>query len=154
MSRTSFTFATPSCTASTFAAGEVLEVRVAVTNTGARAGKAVVQCYVGAPAGPVPRAVRHLAAFTAVRLEPGATRDVVLELDARAFARWSDPDPGLAAELGRLGASVPWVRPPEPPAPRGWYVDPGRYAVCIGRSSADLGHTLFVDVAEGFSLGG
>lgn len=63
--------------------------RVTVTNTGARAGKHVVQVYVAAGgAGPVRRPVRELRAFTKVELQPGESRTIDLPLDRRAFAYW------------------------------------------------------------------
>ena len=71
---------------------------VTVTNTGAVAGKHVVQVYVSTDAGPVRRPLRELRAFAKVRLEPGESRAVAVDLDRRAFAYWD-------IELGR------WVVP-------------------------------------------
>ncbi|MEL5991612.1 glycoside hydrolase family 3 C-terminal domain-containing protein [Microbacterium phosphatis] len=71
---------------------------VTVTNTGAVAGKHVVQVYVSTDAGPVRRPLRELRAFAKVRLEPGESRAVAVNLDRRAFAYWD-------IELGR------WVVP-------------------------------------------
>ncbi|MGX9293751.1 glycoside hydrolase family 3 C-terminal domain-containing protein [Tsukamurella paurometabola] len=86
---------------------------VHVTNTGERAGSHVVQLYVGGGPGPVFRPRRSLAAFRKVRVEPGASTTVTLELPRRAFAHWD--------------------------APRGdWVVTPGDYLVEVGGSSADI----------------
>lgn len=63
-------------------------VSVTVTNTGARAGKHVVQLYVATDAGPVNRPVRELRAFDKVSLDPGQSATVELELSRRAFAYW------------------------------------------------------------------
>jgi beta-glucosidase len=68
---------------------DTAEVTVVVTNTGSRAGKHVVQVYVGTDAGAVRRPRRELRAFTKVSLEPGASETVNLTLDRRAFAHWS-----------------------------------------------------------------
>jgi beta-glucosidase len=62
--------------------------QVEVANTGARAGKHVVQLYVATGAGPVRRPVRELRGFAKVRLEPGETRTVEIDLPRRAFAYW------------------------------------------------------------------
>lgn len=65
-----------------------VRVSVAVSNTGTRAGKHVVQAYVSTAAGPVRRPVRELRAFAKVSLEPGETTTVEFDLSRRAFAYW------------------------------------------------------------------
>ena len=103
-------------------------VSVPVTNTGLRRGAEVVQCYV-APSQPtrLVRPPQELKAFAKVWLDPGEDTVVTLTLDDRAFAYW---DPGDT----RLVDTVP-----------GWRVDPGTYALRIGRSSADIAHTVSVE---------
>ena len=94
---------------------------VAVTNTGARRGAEVVQCYVAPPRpSRVVRPPKELKAFAKVWLDPGETTTVRLELDARAFAYWD-----LAAP--------------------GWRVDPGSYELHVGRSSADIAQVVSVE---------
>ncbi|GAA5078264.1 beta-glucosidase [Thermocatellispora tengchongensis] len=61
---------------------------VVVTNTGTRAGKHVVQVYVATEAGPVRRPLRELRGFAKVRLDPGETATVEIDLPRRAFAYW------------------------------------------------------------------
>ena len=90
-------------------------VRVPVTNTGDRAGAEVVQLYVGDPESGVARPPRELKGFGRVELEPGATSEVVVELDQRAFAYWS-------VLLGR------------------WVVEAGEFVLHVGTSSRDLPH--------------
>jgi beta-glucosidase len=98
-----------------------MTVRVPVTNTGARRGVEVVQCYVAPPTpSPVTRPPKELKAFAKVRLDPGETTTVELLLDARAFAHW-DP---TADEGGD------------------WRVLPGTYSLHVGRSSADIAHVV------------
>ncbi|WP_395400465.1 beta-glucosidase family protein [Arthrobacter sp. UC242_113] len=88
-------------------------VRVTVTNTGAYAGKHVVQVYVSTQSGPVLRPTRELKAFAKVHLEAGESRTVELVLDRRAFAYW---------DIVRSN----------------WSVAPGQYTVQIGHSSSDI----------------
>ncbi len=88
-------------------------VSVTVTNTGARAGRHVVQVYVATAAGPVRRPARELRAFSKVSLEPGESRTVTVELDRRAFAYYDVREGG-------------------------WVVAPGEYAVQVGASAADV----------------
>ncbi|MFQ1002446.1 beta-glucosidase family protein [Modestobacter sp. SSW1-42] len=92
------------------------EVGVTVVNTGARAGRDVVQVYVQGPGEDSAR----LAGFAAVRLGAGESARVAVTLDERSFQRWD------------VGA--------------GWVVPGGRHAVRVGRSSADLPHELAVDL--------
>lgn len=64
-----------------------LEISAEVTNTGARAGTAVVQLYVHDRVGDVTRPVRELKGFQRVTLSPGETRRVsfALHTDDLAF---------------------------------------------------------------------
>jgi beta-glucosidase len=104
------------------AAGSNLELRVSVRNAGARPGREVVQAYVAGPPGDRGRPVRVLAAFGIASAEPGETAEVVLNIPARAFARY-DEEAGC------------WVWPR------------GQYTIGVGRSSRDL--RLSVPVVSG-----
>jgi len=86
-------------------------VTVDVANTGDRPGGAVVQVYVEPPPGDPDRPLRHLAGFARADLAAGEQRTVTVEVGGRAFASWLD------------GA---------------WTVQPGDYAILVGRSSRDL----------------
>lgn len=63
-----------------------LEVSAEVTNTGRRAGTAVVQLYVRDRVGDVTRPVRELKGFERVTLSPGETRRVTFPLAAQDLA--------------------------------------------------------------------
>jgi beta-glucosidase len=91
-----------------------LRVSVPVTNTGSRAGREVVQIYVGDPVASVRRAPRELRAFATVALEPGATEVVDITLAHRDLAFWDAP------------AST-------------WRAEAGEFLVWAGRSSRELG---------------
>ena len=69
---------------------DTVTATVTVKNTGSRAGKAVVQLYVGDAEGYVNavRPVRELKGFKKVALEPGESREVSFTLGKRAFATW------------------------------------------------------------------
>ena len=92
---------------------ETLKVSVEVENTGAFAGKEVVQLYVGDLDASVIRPVRELKGFVKVALQPGERKTVVFSLDKRAFAFWS-PDQG------------------------DWTVETGDFEIAVGSSSADI----------------
>jgi beta-glucosidase len=92
---------------------EPVEIRVRIRNAGHRSGKEVVQAYVAPLAPSVPRPRRELKGFVVVRLQPGESVEVGLILDNRDLAHWDV-------------------------AHHAWKVDPGRYEIQVGRSSADI----------------
>lgn len=96
-----------------FSETDSIDLEVSVRNAGARAGKEVVQIYVEAPAGRLPRALRELKAFGKVELQPGEARKVHLSIPIRRLAIF---DPALST----------------------WVVDPGRYRILAGASSRDI----------------
>ena len=98
-----------------------ITVRCAVTNTGDRAGKEVVQLYVGDPVARVARPVRELKAFTKVSLEPGAAETVTFHLSARDLSYWYEPE-------------------------HRWVLEGGTFELAVGASSRDLRLTSTVDV--------
>jgi len=144
LSYTSFEIQEPSITAVQFEPGETIELEVAVTNTGQRAGSEVVQCYVAPPPSKVTRPVKELKAFGKLHLEPRETGRVTLTLTDRSFAHW---DRGTG-DREVLKARLPFasmmagsrVRPP------GWRVLPGEYVVHVGRSSVEIAHTIAITV--------
>ncbi|MFC6236444.1 glycoside hydrolase family 3 C-terminal domain-containing protein [Longivirga aurantiaca] len=97
-------------------------VTLTVANTGERAGTDVVQVYVRPPMSGTFRPAHHLGGFTKVALAAGASADVQVVLDRRAFARWS-------------------------PSRHDWVVDPGTYVLEVAASSRDVRGTLEVQVA-------
>jgi beta-glucosidase len=111
----------------TVAAGEPVTVRLTVTNIGARPGSDVVQVYRYDRTGVVLRPRRELAGFAKVRLQPGESRTVTIEIPARAFAFYDV----VAAD---------------------WRIPAGRYDLDVGRSSVDIVETLTVVVEDGVDV--
>lgn len=95
-------------------------VTVAVTNTGSRAGTDLVQLYVGAESSSVTRPVRLARGFERVTLAPGEARQVSFEVGADDLALWN-------LDMKRE-------------------VEPGRYVLEVGSSSAEL-TAVALDVA-------
>lgn len=97
--------------------GEGADVRIRVSldvaNSGTRAGKEVVQLYVGDPIASVDRPIHELKGFAKVDLTPGETRAVEFELDARDLSYFSVSE-------GR------------------WMLEAGDFELCVGASSRDL----------------
>jgi beta-glucosidase len=146
LSFTSFEIGPPELSASTFRRGDSLTVTVAVRNTGARSGSHVVQCYVAPETPRVARPVKELKAFAKVRLDPGQAANVRFTLLDRAFAYWS-PAQDRSALDERVPDFIPMVDRTTDDDARGWQVDPGRYRVVVGSSSADIATECVVDVS-------
>ena len=122
LSYTTFAYTNLRLSAQRITDQDTLTATVTVTNTGSRAGKTVVQLYVGDPVSSVFRPVRELKGFEKVELQPGESRDVTFTLGKRAFAYWNT----------RI---------------HDWYVESGDFAIEIGQSSRhiDLSATVQVE---------
>ena len=90
-----------------------LAITAIIRNTGARAGREVVQAYVEPPDTDARYPVRVLATFESVTAEPGEKAEVRLVVPRRAFARF---DEGTG----------------------GWTWPTGEFKIRIGRSSREL----------------
>jgi beta-glucosidase len=99
-------------------------VTLTVTNTGARAGSDVVQLYVHDVESTPFRPEHELRAFAKVHVEPGASEEVALALDRRAFAFW---DPGHGD----------------------WVVEPGRFELRAGASARDIRRVAELEIVAG-----
>jgi len=109
LSYTTFSFSKLDAPA-TAASGSTVAVSFDVTNTGSVAGAEVAQLYVSDPSAKATRPERELKGFEKVRLAPGETKHITLNLDARAFSYWDS-------------------------AAHKWTIDPGKFVVCVGDSS-------------------
>lgn len=93
-----------------------LTVMVDVKNTGALAGKEVVQLYVRDNTGAAVRPEKELKGFEAVMLAPGETKTVTFSLNKRAFAWYN-------TEMSD------------------WYAETGEYMLLVGNSSRNISLT-------------
>ena len=110
---TEWTYESLTPAAESIAAGEDLSLAVAVSNSGGRAGREVVQVYLDGPDDDPRRPVRVLSAFATVRARPGERSEAQLTVPARLFARFDEER-------------------------REWVWVPGAYTLRAGRSSRDL----------------
>ncbi len=109
LSYTTFSFGNLSVP-STATSGSTVAVSFDVTNKGTQPGAEVAQLYVSDPSATVKRPERELKGFEKVRLAPGATRHISINLDARSFSYWDE-------------------------ATHSWKIDPGKFVILVGDSS-------------------
>ena len=118
LSYTSFSYGDAEVDVLDPASAEV-DVSIAITNIGDRAGTETVQVYVTDPASSVFRPAQELKGFARVSLAPGETQRVKIRLDSRAFSWWN-------VRLDR------------------WVVEGGDFEVRVGASSRDVRSTAMV----------
>lgn len=100
---------------------DTLTVTVDVTNTGAVAGKEVVQLYIAPKSSTVIRPTKELKGFDKIYLEPGETKTVTFTLSKRSFAYYNT----------KL---------------HDWHVESGCYEILIGKSSREIVCSQVVEV--------
>ena len=97
LSYTTFSYSGLNAPTGTVAAGSPITVEVTVTNTGLRVGDEVAQLYIEFP--DVPGApLRALRGFQRVHLEPGVSKRVHFELNARDMSMVTDAGVPVVAE--------------------------------------------------------
>jgi beta-glucosidase len=92
---------------------ETVKVKVKVKNTGKLTGKEVVQLYVKDVESTVIRPEKELKGFEKLKLQPGEEKEVVFELEKRAFAYYN-------TDL------------------KDWHVESGEFEILVGSSSKDI----------------
>lgn len=123
LSYTSFAISDLRLSAESMSDQETLTASVRVKNTGERAGKTVVQLYVGDKESSVFRPVRELKGFEKVELQPGEEKTVSFRLDQRAFAFWN-------VQL------------------HDWYAESGEYMIEVGSSSREIAQRASVTLTS------
>jgi len=127
LSYTTFAYSNLRLSADRITDRDTLTATVTVTNTGSRAGKTVVQLYVGDRESTVLRPVRELKGFEKVALQPGESKDVSFTLCKRAFAYWNS-------------------------AIHDWHVETGEFVIEIGQSSRRIEVSATVTVESTVAL--
>ena len=113
LSYTSFAYSNLKFSETRFTEESTIEVSLDVRNTGACAGKEIVQLYVRDIKSALVRPEKELKAFAKVDLAVGESKTVILRLDRQAFWYYN-------------------------PARNGWGVEPGDFEILIGASSRDI----------------
>jgi beta-glucosidase len=84
-----------------------------IKNVGQREGAEIAELYVGDSHSGVPRPVKELKGFAKVKLRPGESKRVQLQLDQRAFSFYDG-------------------------SKHAWNAEPGEFAILVGSSSAKI----------------
>jgi beta-glucosidase len=113
LSYTTFAYKNLTLNADEYELGDEIQVSLEVQNTGARAGKEVMQLYIRDVESSLMRPEKELKAFAKIALEPGETKTVTLTLDQDALSFYD-------------------------PAQKQWVVEPGEFKVLVGSSSHDI----------------
>lgn len=113
LSYTDFTYGKADISSKEMSAGGEIYISVAVTNSGSREGKEVVQLYIGDDKASVLRPLKELKGFEKVALNPGETTTVTFKVteDDLKFYDESTHD---------------------------WKAEPGKFTAYIGSSSTDI----------------
>jgi len=113
LSYTSFEYSDLKISAAQFSAGEAVELKVTVKNSGNVDGFETVQLYVSDPESSVPRPVKELKAFEKVFLKTEESKELSFKLESSAFQFWH-------------------------PELKTWTAEPGEFEILVGASSKDL----------------
>jgi beta-glucosidase len=103
--------------------GALYTVSFDLTNSGDRAGADVAQLYIADDHSKIARPAKELKGFAKVFLQPGETRHVAIDLDARSFAYFDA-------------------------AAKQWRIAPGTFGILVGRSSEEIVLKGSVEVTE------
>jgi len=98
LSYTTFKYSNLRTSSSQMAKDGTVTVSVDVTNTGGRAGDAVVQLYVKHLRSKVERPRQELKGFRRIGVQPGETKTVQIPLRASTLAWWDEKLPGFRVE--------------------------------------------------------
>jgi len=109
--------------------GSSLTLTIPITNTGSVAGAEIVQAYIHDVKSRLPRPEKELVAFDKVFLEPGETKDAVMQLDKYSVGYYDCS----IEEGGR------------------WIAEEGEFVVKVGGSSRDIKRTVSFQVKESFT---
>lgn len=94
----------------TATSSSTVNVSFDIANTGSVGGAEVAQLYISDPSAKAQRPERELKGFAKVHLDPGQTKHVTIQLDARSFSYWDE-------------------------AKHNWTIDPGKFVILVGDSS-------------------
>ncbi|KAI8691902.1 Beta-glucosidase [Fusarium sp. Ph1] len=126
LSYTTFEYGRPEISTRTLTPDGVINITLAISNIGNRAGAETVQLYIHDEKSRLPRPEKELVAFEKVFLEADETRHITISLDKYAVGYYDETVPG-------------------------WIAEEGAFKVLIGASSADIRQSTNFSVKESFT---
>jgi beta-glucosidase len=117
LSYTQFAYGKPAISAKSMSVDGQLTVTVPVRNTGNKAGKEIVQLYIGDEKSSLVRPVKELKLFRKIDLAPGEEKSVTFTVSADDLKFFDD-------------------------VKHEWIAEPGKFTVYVGASSADIRATV------------
>jgi beta-glucosidase len=127
LSYTSFAYSNLTVSQTELTDRDSLTVSIDITNTGAVAGKEIVQLYVRDSVSTVNRPSKELKGFTKLELQPGEQKTATFTLGKRAFAYY------------HVGL-------------KDWHVETGEFELLVGTSSRDIAGRTVVNVRSTISI--
>ena len=106
LSYTTFEYSNLVITPTTAPAGQIITVKVDVTNTGAVAGDEVVQLYISDSESSMEMPVKQLKDFKRINLQPNQTKTVTFKLTSEAFYYFDDSFNSFQIEPGVFNIKV------------------------------------------------
>ncbi|MBN1597290.1 MAG: glycoside hydrolase family 3 C-terminal domain-containing protein [Bacteroidales bacterium] len=113
LSYTSFSYSDLKVSNEQFTSGDIIEVSFVIKNTGERTGAEIAQLYIHDTEASVERPVKELKGFKKVKLNPGESKTVTLQLGKEDFSFWS-------------------------PEAKDWIAEPGKFEIRVGSSSDNI----------------
>lgn len=121
LSYTTFEFSKMATDKMKYMENDTVKLSLPIKNTGNKAGAEVVQIYISSPKDRVLRPEKELKAFAKVELQKGETKNVELSLPVRNWSYYNE-------------------------STHNWELEPGKYMLLAGASSADIRQKTAVEV--------
>jgi len=123
LSYTTFEYGKITTDKTSYTGSETVKLTFSIKNTGKVKGAEAAQVYISDVKSTVLRPIKELKAFSKVMIEPGESKQVVINLQVKDWAFFSDKT-------------------------QTWVIEPGKFSILVGASSGDIRQVLTVQVKK------
>jgi len=123
LSYTTFEYGKITTDKTSYAGNETVKLSFSIKNTGKVKGAEAAQVYISDVKSTVLRPLKELKAFSKVMIEAGESKQVEINLPVKDWAFFNDKT-------------------------QSWVIEPGKFIIMVGASSADIRQTLSVNVVK------
>ena len=123
LSYTTFEYGKITTDKTSYAGNETVKLSFSIKNTGKVKGAEAAQVYISDVKSTVLRPIKELKAFSKVMIEAGESKQVEINLPVKDWAFFNDKT-------------------------QTWIIEPGKFIIMVGASSADIRQTLSVNVVK------